>query len=100
MGSDTEQTLTPRESFTVRLARSGLTLEIPPGASILDVVREAGVEANSNCEEGTCGACETAVLEGVPDHLDAVLSYAEKQAGKSMMICCSGSLTDELILDL
>jgi hypothetical protein len=34
-------------SFVVELARSGLTLTIPAGGSILDVVRAAGVQANS-----------------------------------------------------
>lgn len=87
-------------NFTVELVRSNLTLDIPPGASILDVVRDAGVDVPSSCEKGVCASCETKVLEGVPDHRDAVLSPAERKAGKSMMICCSGSLTKRLVLDL
>ena len=63
-------------------------------------VREAGIEAPSSCESGTCGTCETRVLEGVPDHFDAVLSPKDKREGKSMMICCSVSLTPKLVLDL
>lgn len=99
MTSDT-QPLTPQESFTVQLVRSGLTLIVPPGKSILEVVRDAGVKASSSCEEGTCGACEVGVLAGTPDHLDAVLSPKERREGKSMMICCSGALTPRLVLDL
>lgn len=87
-------------SFVVVLARSGLVLTVPPGKSILEVVREAGVEVPSSCEQGTCGVCETGVLEGIPDHFDAVLSPADKKAGKSMMICCSGALSERLVLDL
>ena len=87
-------------SFAVELARSGITLVVPPDRTILEVVREAGIKAPSNCESGTCGACETKVLEGVPDHFDAVLSPKDKREGKSMMICCSGSLTAKLVLDL
>lgn len=87
-------------SFTVVLARSGLELIIPPGVSILDTVRAAGVAAASSCEQGTCGACEVTVIEGVPDHFDAVLSPKDKREGKSMMICCSGALSDRLVLDL
>ena len=87
-------------SFTVELARSGVTLTVPPDRTILQIVREAGIGAPSNCESGTCGACETKVLEGVPDHFDAVLSPKDKREGKSMMICCSGSLTAKLVLDL
>ena len=44
--------------------RSGLTLTVPPERSILDVVEEAGVGVLSSCAEGTCGTCETAVLDG------------------------------------
>jgi tetrachlorobenzoquinone reductase len=87
-------------SFVVELARSRRTLTVPPGKSILHVLQEAGVSVLSSCEEGVCGACEVKVLEGVPDHRDAVLSSSERKQGKSMMICCSGSLTDRLVLDL
>ena len=87
-------------SFIVELRRSGITLTVPPDRTILQVVREAGIEAPSSCESGTCGTCETRVLEGVPDHFDAVLSPKDKREGKSMMICCSGSLTAKLVLDL
>lgn len=87
-------------SIIVELARTGRTIIVPPGKSILEAVREAGVPASSSCEQGTCGACETKVLAGVPDHFDAVLSPADRKSGKTMMICCSGALTERLVLDL
>lgn len=87
-------------SFTLELARSGLVLNVPAGKSILEVVREAGVAAPSSCEQGTCGACEVKVLDGVPDHFDAVLTPPERREGKRMMICCSGALGDRLVIDL
>ncbi|MCW3836970.1 PDR/VanB family oxidoreductase [Sphingomonas canadensis] len=90
----------PAGSFTVALARSGIELAVPPGKSILEVVRAAGIAAGSSCEQGTCGACEVRVIEGIPDHFDAVLSPKDKREGKSMMICCSGALSDRLVLDL
>ena len=37
----------------------------------------AGVEVLSSCQEGTCGTCETGVLDGAPDHRDSVLTRAE-----------------------
>ena len=42
----------------------------------------------------------TRVLEGVPDHRDVVLTDSERKASKTMMICCSGSKTERLVLDL
>jgi vanillate O-demethylase ferredoxin subunit len=50
--------------------------------------------------EGVCATCETRVLEGIPDHRDLVLNDAERAAGKTMMICCSGAKTPTLVLDL
>ncbi len=86
--------------FTVRLARSGKEFSVPPGKTILDVLRDAGIAVISSCEAGVCGACETTLLEGTADHRDAILSDQERQAGKSMMICCSGAMSDILVLDL
>jgi len=86
--------------FTVELARSGLEFQIPAGQSILQVLRAAGIDIASSCEEGVCAACETGVLGGVPDHRDSILSAAEKAANQTMMICCSGSKTERLVLDL
>ncbi len=88
------------EAFEVELARSGLTLTIPPDRSILDVAEEAGVGVLSSCAEGTCGTCETAVLDGLPDHRDSVLTEDERRAADRMMICVSRSCTARLVLSL
>jgi cytochrome P450/ferredoxin-NADP reductase len=88
------------EAFEVELAASELTLTVPPGRSILDVVEEAGVGVLSSCAEGTCGTCETAVLGGLPDHRDSVLTDEERRTGGCMMICVSRSCSDRLVLDL
>jgi vanillate O-demethylase ferredoxin subunit len=86
--------------FTVELRKSGKTLTILPGKTILDAVLDAGIAAPYSCMEGVCASCETPVIEGIPDHRDLVLSKEERAANKVMMICCSGSKTDKLVLDL
>lgn len=86
--------------FTVVLERSGITLFVPQGETILNVVRAAGIAPIAMCEEGTCGTCEVAVLDGVPRHRDHVLSEEDKEEGATMMICCSGCKGDRLTLDL
>jgi cytochrome P450/ferredoxin-NADP reductase len=88
------------EAFDVELVRSGLTLTVPPERSILDVVEAAGVGVLSSCAEGTCGTCETGVLEGRPDHRDSVLTAGERAANDCMLICVSRSCGDRLVLDL
>ncbi|MGW7238322.1 PDR/VanB family oxidoreductase [Streptomyces sp. NPDC054804] len=86
--------------FEVVLARSGRTLTVTPGVSVLDTVRGAGVEVLYSCTEGTCGTCETDVLEGDPDHRDSVLSEEERAAGETMLICVSRCRGERLVLDL
>ncbi|QRP43646.1 PDR/VanB family oxidoreductase [Amycolatopsis sp. FDAARGOS 1241] len=90
----------PKAAFEVQLAQSGRTLEVPADRSILSVVEESGVPVLSSCHEGTCGTCETGVLEGTPDHRDAVLTAAEREAGDVMMICVSRCAGARLVLDL
>ncbi|MEU6275426.1 PDR/VanB family oxidoreductase [Streptomyces populi] len=86
--------------FEVVLERSGRTLTVAPGVSVLDTVRAAGVEVLHSCAEGTCGTCETDVLDGTPDHRDSVLTDAEREAGGTMLICVSRCLGERLVLDL
>jgi ferredoxin-NADP reductase len=87
-------------SFEVVCQRSGITVTVPEDRSILDVVLDAGVNALSSCQEGVCGTCETAVVEGSPDHRDSLLTDEEKAAGDFMMICVSRSHSARLVLDL
>jgi tetrachlorobenzoquinone reductase len=86
--------------FEVKLARSNRTIAVQAGQTILDALLEAGISANYACTEGVCGTCETRVIEGMPDHRDLFLSKEEQGANKTIMICCSGSKSPTLILDI
>ncbi|MGY1633579.1 PDR/VanB family oxidoreductase [Geodermatophilus sp. SYSU D01186] len=87
-------------AFEVELATSGMTLTVPPDKSILEVVEEAGVPVLSSCQEGTCGTCETPVLEGEVDHRDSLLTPAEQEANDTMFICVSRAACPKLVLEL
>ncbi|MFF7281150.1 2Fe-2S iron-sulfur cluster-binding protein [Streptomyces griseorubiginosus] len=87
-------------AFELELARSGLTLTVPPDRSVLETLEEAGVDVGFSCREGTCGTCETDVLEGTPDHRDSLLTEDERAAGDTMFICVSRSRGPRLVLDL
>ncbi|MFD4509352.1 PDR/VanB family oxidoreductase [Streptomyces sp. NPDC058457] len=95
-----EQQAGEEREFEVVLAQSGRTLTVAPGVSVLDTVRAAGVEVLYSCTEGTCGTCETDVLEGEPDHRDSVLTEEERAAGETMLICVSRCRGARLVLDL
>ncbi|BAN47300.1 PDR/VanB family oxidoreductase [Metapseudomonas resinovorans] len=90
----------PQGTYEVQLARSGKRIEVPGGKSLLDALLESGIEVDCSCREGVCGACETRVLEGEPEHRDGVLTKAEKAANQTMMVCVSGCKGARLVLDL
>ncbi|WP_435644173.1 PDR/VanB family oxidoreductase [Streptomyces sp. H49] len=87
-------------AFEVELAQTGITVTVPPDKSVLQAVEEAGVQVLFSCQEGTCGTCETAVLEGTVDHRDSLLTPAEQEAHDTMMICVSRAACPRLVLDL
>ena len=86
--------------FEVVCAAAGMAVPVPRDTSILEAVRQAGLEVPAACADGLCGACETRVLEGRPDHRDGVLTGEERAVGETMMICVSRASTPWLVLDL
>jgi ferredoxin-NADP reductase len=87
-------------AFEVVLDYSEMTLTVQPGQTIVDALEAAGIETVTSCREGTCGTCETAVLEGEPDHRDSFLTDQDREDNRSIMICCSRSKGPRLVLDL
>jgi ferredoxin len=87
-------------ALSVVLRRSNKTVQVGADESILEAIERAGLRPPFSCREGTCGTCETSVLKGGVDHRDAVLSEAERQSGKTMMICVSRCKDAVLELDL
>jgi ferredoxin len=81
-------------------ARSGLSLEVMPEQSILQVLTDAGIEIARSCEQGICGTCEVRVLEGEVDHRDSILSAAERATNETMMACVSRARSSRLVLDI
>lgn len=86
--------------FEVELQQTGTTLHVRDDQSILEVVTEAGVYVSTSCTEGTCGSCETVIVEGTAEHRDVVLSPEEQDAQETMMICVSRASCPRLVLDL
>ncbi|HCA17592.1 MAG TPA: oxidoreductase [Alcaligenes faecalis] len=87
-------------AFTVHLARTGGSIAVPAGRSILECLLDQGIRVYCSCREGICGSCETKVLAGTPEHRDHVLSEQERAASESMMICVSRCRGEALTLDL
>jgi len=83
--------------FTVRLARSGDTVAVPAGMTILAALRAHGLDVPSSCESGTCGTCRTRLISGEADHRDLVL--ADDERASNIMLCVSRAHSDKLVID-
>lgn len=86
--------------YTVVLQRTHKRVVVEPGKTLLDALLDENVAVPYACSNGICGTCMTRVIAGVPDHRDEFLSEDEKKSGACMLVCCSGSLSPELVLDL
>lgn len=90
----------PDRPVTVVAARSGREVLIEEDESVLDGLVRAGIGMTSSCRSGVCGACQTTVLEGEPDHRDDLLSAAQREEGRVMMPCVSRARGELLVLDV
>jgi ferredoxin-NADP reductase len=80
------------------LKRSAREIAVAADQTVLQALREAGVDCPSSCEAGVCGTCETRWLEGEPEHHDQVLSDADRT--RVVLICCARPGPMPLVLDL
>ncbi|TWE10048.1 PDR/VanB family oxidoreductase [Rudaeicoccus suwonensis] len=88
------------EEFEVELESSGQVLTVGADTSVLEVLESAGVPVLSSCREGTCGTCETEVVEGVVDHRDSLLTEEERAENDVMFVCVSRAACPRLVLAL
>lgn len=77
----------------------GRVLQVPADRTALDVLRDAGFDILSSCEEGTCGTCEVAIVDGAAEHRDSVLTPEEQEEQSSMMVCVSRAACPRLVLE-
>lgn len=75
--------------FQVKIASTGQVLTIPEDRSVVEVLKDAGIEVTVSCEQGVCGSCLTGVLEGELEHRDLFMTDKEHAEGKQFTPCCS-----------
>ncbi len=84
--------------FIAHLRRSNITISVGADESLLEAIETAGLTPPSLCRGGACGVCETALLDGVPDHRDHYLSDTQRACNSAIMPCVSRAKTPELVL--
>ena len=95
-----ENEIHKNSTFKIDLARSAMSLEVPSGKSVLQILKENGVNLVSSCEQGACGTCKVRVIEGEIDHQDVFLNSLEKEGQNIMLTCVSRAKSKRLILDI
>jgi ferredoxin len=85
-------------AFDVHLARTGVTVKVAADESALVAIRRELPGVRYSCQQGFCGSCKHAVLEGAVEHRDHKLRPTERE--DSMLICVSRAAGDSLTLDL
>lgn len=90
------QIATSGDPFTVELKKDGRALEVKGEQTLLQVLKEAGLEIDSSCEAGNCGTCKVEVCEGRVEHRGSALSEEEKRG--SMLSCVSRGV-GRLVID-
>lgn len=88
------------DSFEVVAQRSGKTVQVAEGQTIIDALATVGIKVEISCEQGVCGTCLCDVLEGEPDHRDVYLTDDEKAANDQILVCCSRAKSKKLVLDI
>ena len=85
-------------AFEVVAKKSGKTVQVADGQSIVDALATVGIKVTVSCEQGVCGTCVTRWLDGEPDHRDSCLSAAEQAT--HVAVCCARCHGPTLTLDL
>jgi ferredoxin-NADP reductase len=88
---------TSGDPFTAELADSGRTIEVEATQTLLDALREAGLDIPSSCEAGNCGTCRTGLKSGKVEHRGTGLMEDEKC---STMLSCVSRGIGTIVLDL
>ena len=84
--------------FTVELLRSGVSVEVVSGQTIIEALQAANIDVETSCEAGVCGTCVVDYVDGEPVHNDVVLMPDEQE--KSVALCVAGCKSKKLVLDL
>ena len=84
--------------FTLKLAKSGRSFEIPADRTPTEVLQEAGVQIDVKCSDGICGVCKCGIVSGEVEHRDFVLS--NKQRETELILCQSRAAKANSVLEI
>jgi ferredoxin-NADP reductase len=89
------------EEFLCRVRDAGCEVTVRRNRTVLDALKDEGVEMMWDCLRGECGLCAAEVIEveGELDHRDVFLSEEEKGEGKTIITCVSRAVGGAITID-
>ena len=85
------------EPFTAKCLKSGITIEVGEGQSLLQSLLDNGISMDYSCEGGVCGTCVVPLVSGEVEHMDEFLMDDEMD---SQIITCVSRGEGEIQIDV
>lgn len=85
------------EPFTAKCLKSGITVEVEEGQSLLQALLDHNIPMDYSCEGGVCGTCVVPLVSGEVEHLDEFLMDDEHE---DQMITCVSRGEGEIVIDI
>ena len=89
------------EEFVVHVEGRDEPVTVRRNRTLLNALRDAGVDMMWDCLRGECGLCAAKVLaaEGELDHRDVFLSDEQQAEGDTIMTCVSRAVGGPITID-
>ncbi len=89
------------EEFMVHVRDADQDVLVRSNRTLLDALKDDGVDMMWDCLRGECGLCTATVIdvEGELDHRDVFLSEQEKEEGGAIVTCVSRAVGGAITID-
>jgi ferredoxin-NADP reductase len=89
------------EDFLCRVRDADREVPVRRNRTLLDALKDEGVDMMWDCLRGECGLCAATVVdvEGELDHRDVFLSDEEKEEGTAIITCVSRAVGGAITID-
>jgi glycine betaine catabolism B len=93
-----DQESAPVTASNVTFVRSGKTVALSPGATVLDAAEENGIVIDASCRAGTCGVCKVRLLGGkVSMAVEEALDAEDRRQG--VILACQAKASENITVD-
>jgi ferredoxin-NADP reductase len=92
-GLDGEHHASPGHEHRMTCTRSGRTVPVHAGQTLLEAAESGGIEIDSLCRSGVCGTCRVQVSDGEVDCRSAMLEPDDRARGV-VLACVSNAVSD------